>query len=349
MRIAFIAVGDTGRKTGGYLYNARVCDGLREKGVEVEEISPCGASPEEQWDAASNFGSGFDAQDYDALVVDVLACIVCKRHLDPWLETTPVVAMVHELPSVAGSGSPESEEALLRSDRLVTVSGHGRSLLTNQGISEDRISIVPPGFDRLRAGNHENRNSLRDGTIRALCVAQWIPRKDILTLIEAWTQRGRPGATLELIGETDADPEYAASVWPLIVAEYGNSIRVAGTVDDATLQEAYATADIFVLPSRYEGYGVVYAEALANGLPVVACNVGPVPELVGKEAARLVPPGDVAALDRTLTLLLESPDLRAGMSAAAFRRAKELTRWGETIEGFYETLLAAVEERGRVA
>ncbi|MGB3635088.1 MAG: glycosyltransferase family 4 protein [Rubrobacteraceae bacterium] len=349
MRLAFITVGDTGRKTGGYLYNARVCGGLREKGVEVEEISACDTSPEEQRTAAPHFGSGFDARDYDVLVVDALACVVCAPHLERWRETTPVVAMVHELPSIAGSGSPDYEEPLLRSDRVVTVSGHGRSLLENRVLSGERIDVVPPGFDRLRVGGSESQTSHQDGTIRALCVAQWIPRKDIIALVEAWTLRERQGTTLELIGETDADLEYAASVWSAIEAASGHSIRVAGTVDDAALRGAYATADFFVLPSQYEGYGVVYAEALANGLPVIACEVGPVPELVGKAAARLVPPGDVATLDRALTLLLENPDLRARMSAAAYRRAEELPRWNETIEGFHEVLLAAVGERGRVA
>lgn len=345
MRVAFITVGNTGRKTGGYLYNARVCDGLREKSLEVEEISACGASPEEQKAASLHFGSTFDPSAYEALVVDALACVVCAPHLDLWRETTPVVAMVHELPSVAGRESPESEKPLLRADRLVTVSGHGRDILKSRGVSEERISVILPGVDRLQAGSDGIRDSLQEDTVRVLCVAQWIPRKDILSLVEAWTLRRRPRAELELVGETDADSEYATSVWPAIEAASEHCIRVAGAVNDAVLRSAYATADLFLLPSQYEGYGLVYAEALANGLPVVACNVGPVPELVGKEAALLVPPGDVAALDGALTLLLENPDLRSKMSEAAFQRVGELPCWSETIEGFHEALLSTVKER----
>ncbi|HZY56183.1 MAG TPA: glycosyltransferase, partial [Rubrobacteraceae bacterium] len=148
---------------------------------------------------------------------------------------------------------------------------------------------------------------------------------------------GRPGAMLELIGETDADPAYAASVRAAITDTTGASIVVSGPVDDAMLGAAYAAADLFVLPSRYEGYGIVYAEALALGLPVIACDVGPVPELVGGEAALLVPPGDIEALSGTLDLLLGDPALRGRMSAAA-RRAEHLPRWDDTVVGLWRAL-----------
>ncbi len=123
-----------------------------------------------------------------------------------------------------------------------------------------------------------------------------------------------------------------------------------GAVDDVALEAAYYSADFFVLPSRYEGYGVVYAEALAVGLPVVACEVGPVPELVGEDAAILVPPDDVEALSAAIDLLMEDPDLRTRMSAAAFHRAARLPSWRDTVEGFHEVLRSVAGDfSGRVA
>jgi glycosyltransferase involved in cell wall biosynthesis len=338
-------VGDTGRKTGGYIYNARVISGLRERGVEVEEIVACGASPDEQRTAASRLGSTFDPSEFDAIVVDALARIAVAPHVDRWRSSRPVVAMVHELPSVAGAESgPESvarerdyEEPLLRADRLVAVSDHGRSVLEIRGVPTGRIHVVPPGFDRLPSSH----GSERDGPVRALCVAQWIPRKGILTLVEAWKLHERPGAVLVLVGETDADPNYSLRVRDAIDAAPRGSIVVAGSVDDAALDAAYASADLFVLPSRYEGYGIVYAEALARGLPIVACDVGPVPDLVGRDAALLVQPDDRDALSAALDLLLGDPALRARMSAAARRLASRLPRWEETVDGFEEVLKAA--------
>jgi glycosyltransferase involved in cell wall biosynthesis len=349
VRVAFVTVGDTGRLTGGYLYNARVLAALRERGVEVEEINPCGASPEEQEAAVSRLRVDLDPRAFDVIVVDALARIVCSPHLDRWRKERPVVAMVHELPSVAAPGGPagreqEHEEPLLRSGRFVAVSAHGRSILEDRGVPAGRIRVVQPGSDRLPKESRLERPE-HDGTVRALCVAQWIPRKGILDLVRAWTLHERSGASLELVGETDADSDYAASVRAAIADASDVSITVSGPVDDVTLGAAYAVADLFALPSRYEGYGVVYAEALAHGLPVIACNVGPVPELVGEEAAMLVPPGDVEALSGALDLLLNDAGLRGRMSAAARRRARALPRWEDTAAGFMRVLRELVAER----
>ncbi len=355
MRVAFVTVGDTARMTGGYLYNARVLAGLRESGVEVEEIVAGGTSPQEQLASAPRVGSMLNPTAFDAIVVDALASIAVAPHLDRWRASSPVVALVHELPSIAGGGSEPGEtaeqrayeEPLLRADRLVAVSEHGRALLAACGVPPGRVSVVPPGFDRLVPAKPPTVRSA--GPVRALCVAQWIPRKGILALIDAWTRRPRPGAVLELVGETDAHPAYAASVREAIAAASDASILVSGPVDDPALAAAYAAADLFVLPSRYEGYGMVFAEALSFGLPLVACEVGPVPGLVGREAALLVPPDDESALADALDLLLGTPGLRDRMSAAARRRSASLPRWRDTVAGFDEVLQSVVSRSVRPA
>jgi glycosyltransferase involved in cell wall biosynthesis len=344
-------VGDTGRKTGGYLYNGRVISGLRQRGFEIEEFVASGASPEEQRAAVLGFTSTFDPSRFDTIVVDALARIAVSQHLDLWLASRPVVALVHELPSVAGVGSGHetvasernSEEPLLRADRLVAVSDHGRKVLLGRGVSPGRIHVVPPGFDGVPVGDGSPARG--DGPVRALCVAQWIERKGILTLVEAWTLRERKGAVLELIGETDADPDYAVLVRAAIEAAPRGSIIVSGCLDDASLGASYASADLFVLPSRYEGYGIVYAEALARGLPIIACDTGPVPDLTGREAAELVQPDDREALSAALDLLLGDPTLRMRMSAAARRRASRLPRWEDTVVGFEQVLGTAAQTR----
>lgn len=353
MRIAFVTVGDTSRLTGGYLYHARLFSGLRARGIEIAEIVAGDASLAGQEHAATRLGSLVDLRSIDVVVVDALARVVCAPWLDRWRRARPVVVLVHELPSVAAPGAATAardrklEEPLLRADRLVAVSPHGRDILRSRGVPAGRISVAAPGFDRLSpAGGAQQRPTVRGGgPVRALCVAQWIPRKGIRTLVEAWARHERPGATLEFIGETQADPGYAAIVRAAIAAAPNASISVTGPVDDATLKAAFAAADLFVLPSRYEGYGIVYAEALAYGLPVIACRVGPVPKLVGKSAGILVPPDDPAALAGALDLLLRDPELRGRLAAGARRLAARLPRWDDTVACFQRAVEGAIAQR----
>ncbi|NTU86082.1 MAG: glycosyltransferase family 4 protein, partial [Chloroflexales bacterium] len=183
----------------------------------------------------------------------------------------------------------------------------------------------------------------------ALCVAQWIPRKGVLELARAWARVARPGWRLELVGETDVDPAYAAATRAALAAAPAGSVLVRGPVGDGELARAYGAASIFAMPSRYEGYGIAFAEALACGLPVVGCAVGPVPTLVGPAAGLLVPPNDERALAGALARLMGDGRLRARMSAAALARAAALPTWSECAERFLGAVRAAIVARGAAA
>lgn len=246
--------------------------------------------------------------------------------------------MVHELPSVAGSGETELayEEPLLRADRLICVSRHGASLLEERGVPSNRTQVVPPGLDPAPA---PRRDEVEDASQRVLCVAQWLPRKNITGLVRAWRAlRGSgPGAILELVGDTGADPAYATRVRRAISG--AEDVVVRGGIGEEELHRAYVAADIFALPSTYEGYGMVYAEAMSHGLPVLALATGPVPELVGE-----------AGLARALRELLADAKLRERLSGAALRRAAELPDWDDAMDGFLtvvEAVTSATAERAR--
>jgi len=374
MRMTFITVGDTGRRVGGHIFNTRLCDELRALGDDVTEIVASGAAPDEQETATAGLGARVAAIPSDVIVVDALARVVCAPWLDRWRAERPVVALVHELASVAGARDETAtsreqavEAPLLRADLLITVSRDGRAILEAYGVPSARIRVVQPGSNRPRpvapSGASDETSvtgrSVDDGgltrPLRALCVAQWIPRKGIDTLIAAWARIGgtsagapRPRATLRLIGETDADPAYAATVRAAIAAiavTGDSSIVVSGAVDAGTLEAAYAAADLFVLPSRYEGYGSVYAEALLRGLPIIACDAGAVPELVGPDAGILVPPGDPTAFADALERLLDDDDLRARLAAGARRRGARIPAWDDTVRGVRAVLAEAISRR----
>ncbi|HEY0738434.1 MAG TPA: glycosyltransferase family 4 protein [Herpetosiphonaceae bacterium] len=347
MRVAFITVGDARRHTGGYLYHARVFAGLRAQGFVIDEISASAASLADQLAAA--FGATFEPQRYDVVVVDALARGVCGPWIERWRRVRPVVAMVHQLPSVAEADLAQIEREqmleapLLGADRLIAVSEHGRAILLARGVAAERIAVVSPGFDRLPiAPAQPPRRRGPDAPLRVLCVAQWIARKGLTTLIAAWEQLETTSAVLELIGETEADPSYAAEVRAHVARIPAERVIVRGAVTDDALQQAYHSADLFVLPSRFEGYGMVYAEALAHGLPIIACDVGPVPALITRQAGIFVPPDDPAALARALDRVLRDPLLRAQLAAGATERAAELPSWNDTARLFAQALTQAV-------
>lgn len=353
LRIAFVTVGDPARLTGGYLYHREVFARLRALGATVDEVVASPAGLDAQLAAVEELGRSFDPAPYDAVVVDALARAACAPWLDRWRGARPLVAMVHELPSVAGAADPaerEREAPLLRADRLVVVSDDGARILAERGVDPSRIVVASGGRDRLTTLASPRPPAswppaLQSPGLLVLCVAQWIPRKGLLELAQAWAHAARPGWRLELVGEDGADPAYAAEVRAALGAAPPGSVAIRGPLADAQLAAAYASASLFALPSRYEGYGIVFAEALAHGLPVVACAAGPVPALVGPGAGLLVPPGDGAALATALGRLMDDAALRARLSAAARARAAELPTWAQCAERFLGAVDGAITGR----
>ena len=333
VRVTLVTVGNPTRHTGGYRYHARLLARLAARGVSVRQVVVAPADRADQLAATATPLANED--DADVLVVDALARIASR----PWIARRGgrgVVALVHELPSSAepDAADPADEEALLGCDLLVAVSPSVRETLTARGVPVERIRIVAPGFDRHCS---EPALARRPGDMQVLCVAQWIRRKGIVELLHAWLARDRAGARLVLVGETDAHPSYAAEVRTLLT----DDIEVLGSVDDAALAACYARADVFALPSVAEGYGIVYAEALACGIPILACAIGPVPDLVG-DAGILVPPRDHGALVAALDTLLADAPLREHLGANASRRAHRLPTWDDCANAF----LAVLEEAG---
>jgi glycosyltransferase involved in cell wall biosynthesis len=333
VRVTLVTVGNPDRRTGGYRYHARLLTRLAARGVTARQVV---AGPANRSGQAAAAVLPLPDDEADVLVVDALARIAGQ----PWIARRAgrsVVALVHELPSCADAGNADTadEDALLGCDLLIAVSPSVRDTLTARGVPPERIRIVAPGYDRHC--DDVRRAQRPDEEVQVLCVAQWIPRKGIRELLLAWRASDRAGARLVVVGETDADPTYEAEVRALLT----DDIEVLGSVDDATLSACYTRADLFALPSIAEGYGIVYAEALACGLPVLACTVGPVPSLVG-DAGILVPPGDHGALVAALDVVLADAPLRARLAEHARNRARILPTWDDCADAFLAVLDEAV-------
>lgn len=348
MRVCFITVGGTARLTGRHLYHREVFAQLRLGGATVDELVVSAVDLSSQRAASPNLGVRVSPRRYDVLLVDALARAAVAPWLDIWRAQRPLVALIHELPSVATAPQDAQElgwEApLLRADWLITVSRHGADLLEERGVRRERIMVASGGYDRLPTPTAPHPPRAPSAGVRALCVAQWIRRKGIVELVRAWGRAARPGDLLELAGEADADVGYASEVRAAIAGSQAKVI-VRGALRDAELRQSYAEADLFALSTRYEGYGLVFAEALSYGLPIIACDTGPLPELIGPDAGLLSPVGDEAALAANLARLLGDPALRQRMAVAARARAADLPTWSDTSDRVANALGAAIMAR----
>ncbi|WP_298818308.1 glycosyltransferase family 4 protein [Chloroflexus sp.] len=344
LNLAFLTVGDPNRLTGGYLYHREVFRRWRAQGHRVDEIVLGPADVDGQLTAASQASVRVDVERYDALLIDALARAVVAPWIDRWRAQRPLIALIHELPAVAGARDPreqEWEQALLRADVLVAVSDDGAATLTARGADSARIWVVSGGCDRLLA--RLPANIPREPLV--IAVGQWIPRKNQARLARAWAQSAVNGWRLELIGDIAADPVYAAEVWQA-ARDCGSTVTVCGPLSDDELAERYARASVFALPTRFEGYGLVFAEALACGLPVIAGAVGPIPALVGS-AGLLVSPDDEQALTTALHTIVTNNTLRARLSDAAYQRAATLPRWDDTAQQLLSAVAWALQTASR--
>jgi glycosyltransferase involved in cell wall biosynthesis len=171
-----------------------------------------------------------------------------------------------------------------------------------------------------------------------LCVAAVHPGKGHDLLFDALSALGDRAWTLTCVGSLDVDPDHVSALQTQVYARsWERRVIFTGPLSGRALAAAYGAADLLVLASRSESYGMVVVEALAHGLPVVATAVGGVPEAlghapIGAQPGMLVPPEDPGALARALRAWLDDPGLRERLDRAASGRRPGLRRWEQTAE-----------------
>ena len=216
-------------------------------------------------------------------------------------------------------------EIALRTDAVATGSESAkRDIVRLLGIPEDRIAVAPDGVDG-RYGPGGEKPSARGGPKTVLYVGRSDPYKNLPGLVAVFARLVREegvDARLRIVGPPDARyPEAGETARRLGVVD---RVERAGYLDDAGLVQAYRDADVLALLSRYEGFGLPVAEAMACGTPVVCSHAASLPEVAGN-AARLVAPDDVAGAAAALKAVLTDPAEAARLRAAGLAQAKKFS------------------------
>lgn len=339
--IYFAYPGDLETQTGGYHYDRRLIDELRSMDIEVASVSlPLGCGlPDRQMQASVR--KAFSAiPDQAIVVIDGLAFGVLDDVAAAEAQRLRLVALCHH-PLALETGLDDAQrQALLVSERralsfaraTIVTSDHTRQILIDQfAVPAERISVALPGIDPVAFAPCDG------DPIRLLTVASLTPRKAHDVLIESLAPIKSLSWQSRFVGGMDFDPDWAASLRERAAAlGLSQRIEFAGSVEDTAAE--YQHADVFVLPSRFEGYGMVFAEALAAGLPVIAARSGAVPDVVPGEAGLLVPPDDIEALTEALQQMLSNEPLRRRLQAGARETAATLPSWADTASAVARTL-----------
>ncbi|MBO4160953.1 glycosyltransferase family 4 protein [Micromonospora antibiotica] len=320
-------IDDPAAPSGGNAYDRRICAGLAAAGWTVREHGVPGDWPHPDEAARARLAGVLAAlPEATTVLYDGLVASAVPELLAAQVGRLRQVVLVH-MPL----GDDAEARGLPHADALVTTSGWTRELLlARHRIDPDRVTVAVPGVDPadVAAGTAA-------GTA-LLCVAAVTPVKGHDVLVDAVTGlAGRPW-TLDCVGALDRDPAFVAALRQRVDrGGLAGRVRWHGPLTGPALAAAYAGADLLVLPSRAETYGMVVVEALARGLPVLGTTAGGVPEALGRAGdgtppGMLVPPDDPVALAGALRRWLHSADLRDRLRRAARDRRVDLPGWSAT-------------------
>ncbi len=337
LTVSLVTLGDPEQLTGGYLYHRRIArDAPRHDARVCFASFPASPFPLPAL-AAGSVLRAVRAASAQVLLLDSIAAAYLAPALAIHRLGIPLVAIIHQPPGGIDHG-PVRRQLQARLD-VAAYRPAARLLLASEVLlpdfaahfPADLLRVVPPG--RNVAEPDGPPLDLREGRQAAfLSVGNWVPRKGLLPLLEAFARLPPDGATLHLVGRDDIDPRYRRRVVARLTApDLVGRVRVHGPLPRERVARLYRSADAFVLANWREPYGTVYGEAMAAGLPVAGWRAGNLPHLAadGREGL-IVPPGDVEALAAALARLARDEPYRRRLGAAALRRAETFPTWEET-------------------
>ena len=342
-------IDDPARPSGGNSYDRRLCSELTASGWDVRELAVSGPWPRPDAAALSRLARAVGAvRDGGLVLLDGLIASAGGAVLLPESARLRLVVLVH-MPFGDVAVAADAECAVLSHARaVVTTSAWTRGrLLERCRLPPGQVHVAPPGADR------GGKAPGTPGGGRLLCVGAVAPHKGHDLLLDALRGIASPAWRCTVVGPLDRDPPFVERLRrQAAVSGLADRICFAGPRVGEELRRQYRSADVLVLPSRLESYGMVVTEALAVGLPVIATAVGGVPEALGRTPdgvpGLLVPPDDADALGEALGTWLRDADLRQRLRRAAHGRRRALDGWEATARRVAAVLVAAGDEASHI-
>ncbi|MCG7601052.1 glycosyltransferase family 4 protein [Halomonas sp. McH1-25] len=351
-KLTFIVAGDPAQLTGSHVYDARVVAALREQGWQIDVIGLDGRFPEPDTRATQALESALAAQPEGAsVIIDGMAMGGLPEVVAKHATRLDITALVHH-PLADETGLDDAQRtrftisetrALAAANRVIATSPFTARRLADFEVPAEQVFVVEPGVEPAPLAASVERPSA--GRQRLLCVATLTPRKGHDVLVDALAQLSEFDWQCECVGGLKHDPRHAEAIAARIRDKgLEDRIHLVGERAAEALSESYDQADLFVLPSHYEGYGMVIAEAVSRGLPVITTTGGALAYTLPRGAGIGVVPGDSQALAESLRQWFTDATLRERLRQGARQARSSLRSWSDIGRAF-ATALASPPRR----
>jgi glycosyltransferase involved in cell wall biosynthesis len=338
-------IDDSAVPSGGNAYDRHICNGLPATGWAVLELAVTGTWPRPDATARASLARVLSAvPDGGVVLLDGLVACGVPDVVVPHADRLQLVVLVHLplgdeaglTPVAAAELAALERETLHAASAVVATSPWvARRIVAHHGLDAERVHVAVPGVEPAPIAPGT------DGATQLLCVGSVTPTKGQDVLVEALAALDDAGVNgtawrCDLVGPLRRDPAYVTAVRDAIERHgLGDRVRLVGPLTGAELDAAYAAADLLVLPSRVEAYGMVVTEALARGIPVLAAAVGGVADALGRDAngrvpGIVVPPANARVLAGALRRWLTEPPVREELRRSARARRTALDGWEVT-------------------
>jgi glycosyltransferase involved in cell wall biosynthesis len=341
MKLCFLIPGDIHSLTGGYLYNLRITEGLQQRGHAVQILKLHGplsnvAATEET--CRLHLGK---MEEGTWVIIDSLAMGALRKIIQEFRHRLRLAGLIH-LPvsydplTMDQTTLPDNDElgAMQDSCHLILTGKFLRQLLLDSGVAMEKISVVEPGVDLF-----PRKPAYAKFPSELLCLSNYTPLKAQHVLIDALGKISHREWTLRLYGNLNSNRDYVKTLMAIIKRKnLEKRILLHDTLERRNLSAPFLKADLFVLPSLFESYGMVLTESLAHGIPVVSTTAGNIPDTVPASMGMLTIPGDANDLASVLDEIISREGTYTSLCEAAAQYFLQARSWNTTLDEFESIL-----------